>query len=68
MTPDLKDEKYRTVGGIYCLNPVAYTGDGLEYRYQFVLNEDAICPLPPAVVEGFVRGNENLQGPPWQRE
>lgn len=64
---DLTDPARNLVGGVFLLNPVCY-GDVVEYRKYFVPNVDAIHPLPGAVTEGLMIGNNDPQGPRWLRE
>lgn len=61
-------DEYRSVGGLYLLHPVLYTDDKLEYQHHFVPNELASRPLPESVAEGFIKGNQDPQGPRWKNE
>jgi hypothetical protein len=55
------------VGGVFLLSPVSY-GESIEYRKRFFANARAVHPLPAAVSAGLIAGNDDPEGPRWQRE
>jgi hypothetical protein len=66
---ELADPRFSSVGAVFLLNPVSYSGHGqVEYRKFFISNEAATRPLPTAVQQGLLAGNVDPQGPWWSRD
>jgi hypothetical protein len=63
----LGDPRYVPVSAVLLLNPASH-GNGVEYRKYFVPNGGAARPLPQAVYDGLLRGNNDPQGPRWARD
>ena len=66
---ELGRSEFKLVSAVLMLNPASYADEGsVEYRKYFLPNPAAIRPIPDAVNQGLLNGNNDPQGPRWRRE
>jgi hypothetical protein len=62
----LDEPTRQKVSGVFLLKAEMY-GETVDYNYRFVPNDKPLCPLPMAVLQGWLASNSNAQGPRWAR-